>query len=200
MALNSSAIDCAVLVRPHPDFAAATCGDYGVVKTCGSTLFIGLLDALGHGPEAAKVIDRARPFLDACDGSDLVQTMGELHEHLRGTLGAVAGLACLDMATGELRYAGIGNITAKVYGTQYIHFVPRSGIVGYAMPEPRANTFNLGDGDVLVIHSDGIPEHLNLKDYPELLAASAEDISEQVMKRFSKAADDAGCIVVKYQK
>jgi hypothetical protein len=27
-----------------------------------------------------------------------------------------------------------------------------------------------------------------------------EDVSEQVMKRFSKAADDAGCIVVKYQK
>ncbi len=193
------AIDYAVAVRPLPGYLHTSCGDYGLVKEHGDSLFMALLDALGHGPGAADVIVLARLFLEKCDGTDLIGAMTALHEHLRGTRGAVAGLARIEVRSGELRYVGVGNITAQVYGSQYARFVPGDGIVGFAMAEAKIITLTLSKGDLVVLHSDGIPDHLNLNNHPELLAGDAKTVAAQLIERFAKDTDDAGCVVTRYE-
>ncbi len=198
MAIAPTTADCAVAVRPYPGHVE--CGDYGLVREHGAGLFMALIDALGHGPRAAQVVQQARGFLERCEASDVVAVMKGLHEHVRGTRGLVAGLAWLDVPSGDLRYAGIGNITAKVYGEQPAEFISRSGVVGYAMPAPKEVRHTLTDGDVLVLHTDGLPRHLNGRPGSQLLSGDANAIAAQLIGGFAKEADDAGCLVMRYSQ
>ena len=51
---------------------------------------------------------------------------------------------------------------------------------------------------VVLLYSDGIRESFELHDCPGLLAGSAKEIAERVMKAFRKQDDDASCLVLRY--
>ena len=85
-----STVDCAYFVRPCRGERVS--GDIVVVEERGSHVFVAVIDALGHGPAAHIIADRAARFLKRALKTDLAQTMHELHESLRGTDGAGEGL------------------------------------------------------------------------------------------------------------
>ena len=129
---------------------------------------------------------------------DLGKIAKGLHEHIKGSRGAVAGLCLLDRVTGELEYVCMGNITIRKFGLHNHRIIPRDGIVGYIMSTPRKDNMNLDNGDVIVLHTDGIKEHFDLEDYPELLAYDARNVATHIIEHFGKEHDDALCIVLKY--
>ena len=137
----------------------AECGDIGVLKEFSNKVFIGIVDVAGHGRAAHQVAVTCEKFLEKNYKKDLVQLMKEFHEEIRGSRGAVACLAHLNLETGELRYVGIGNVMIRKFGTSSVKAIPRSGIVGYSMPSPREEVMQLNDGDVLVVHTDGVVSH-----------------------------------------
>lgn len=46
--------------------------------------------------------------------------------------------------------------------------------------------------------SDGIREHFDLIDYPEILMGNARDISAAFIETLGKTNDDASCIALRY--
>ncbi|HEY2637630.1 MAG TPA: ATP-binding protein, partial [Solirubrobacteraceae bacterium] len=69
-----------------------------------------LADGLGHGPEAARAATAALGELRP--GVAPEELLRRMHGALRPTRGAAAAVARYDEASGELRFAGIGNIAA----------------------------------------------------------------------------------------
>lgn len=68
------------------------------------------------------------------------------------------------------------------------------------MPNPREEIIDLCHGDVLVLHSDGVRYHFELKDYPGLLRDDAETIARNIIYKFGKKEDDASCIALRYRE
>jgi len=176
------------------------CGDTGVVREIGDRCFLALIDALGHGKEAHETALLAEHYVSENCGRELVNVMQGLHLHLKGTRGAVAALGVLNQRTGNLRYVGVGNITSKIYGAQPYHFVPQDGIVGYKMASPKEQQRQMHHGDILMLSSDGIREHFDIYDFPDLLSGSARQIATAVLDNLGKDNDDASCLVLRYGK
>ena len=176
------------------------CGDTGLIRESDGERFLALVDALGHGKLAHEVAVLAEEYLETNHRNNLVELMEGLHVYLKGTRGAVAAFCRLDLMTGELRYTGMGNITVRVLGPHASKFVSREGILGYMISTPREETLKLSAGNVLLMYSDGIREHIDICEYPQLLTGTASAIATNLIGRFGKGDDDASCIVLRYMK
>lgn len=189
---------CHLLTRPMPG-GDGQCGDAGLIRCGERTCFVALVDGLGHGAEAARAARAATDYLGGHADDALEDLLCGLHEVLKGTRGAVAFLARLDIDSGELRYAGVGNICAKVFGgDDPVRLRSKEGVAGYMMPTPREGAVRLLPRDVLVLSSDGLREHFEAFEHPDLLRGDAECVSKGMMERFSKSDDDASCLVMRY--
>ncbi len=174
------------------------CGDLGFSKNDGNTCFVALVDALGHGKTAFEVAIMARDYLETCHGREPSEVIKGIHDHLKGTRGAVAAVCRLNLDTGCLTYSGMGNITLRILGSRQERLVTREGILGYMIPTPRQKETQLFPGDTFLMSSDGIREHFDPDEIPELFTGSAKDIAEGMIRQLGKKNDDASCIVLRY--
>ena len=175
-------------------------GDLAMVAERDQWLLLAVIDGLGHGPEAHGVSLRARDFLEKNWTEDAIATMQRLHEHLRGSIGAVAGIAVANRVTGDVRFAGIGNITYRLFGPRASRLVSMAGNLGHQIRTPQLQHHQLTDEDVVVMYSDGIKDRFDQEDYPQLRYQSAETIARTVVDRFGKAHDDATCLAMRISR
>ncbi|MEA2005980.1 MAG: SpoIIE family protein phosphatase [Acidobacteriota bacterium] len=186
-------------IRPLLDFIS--CGDIGIVKEFDNKVFVALVDVLGHGKKAYEVALSSKEFFEEnYREEDLIKIIKSFHQQIKGSRGAVVGIFIIDLKTGYLKCSGIGNISLKIFGANPVNVLFRPGIVGYSMSEPKLFSVSLNDGDVIVMHSDGVKEHFNLKEYPDILKDDAKTIVKNIMQRFGKNHDDASCIALRYKK
>ncbi|MBF0211854.1 MAG: SpoIIE family protein phosphatase [Desulfamplus sp.] len=174
------------------------CGDTGISVVSDNQCFVALVDVLGHGKEAYDVALIAEKYLSEHYRMGLIEMMNGLHEHLKGTRGAVAALCRINLNDGVLLYSGIGNINTRVLGSQNLILMPRDGIIGYMSGSPKESQLKLYSGDTLILTSDGVKEHINFECYPELLNGSAKEIANNIVELFAKGNDDSSCIVLRY--
>jgi len=174
------------------------CGDTGLVREHDNQCFMALIDALGHGKEAFDVAVLAERYLAAHYKDDLTALLKGLHGNLQGTRGAVAAACRLNRNTGILKYSGVGNISIKLFGSKTKRLITREGILGYMIPSPTESQVKLYPGDIFLMSSDGIREHFDLIDYPEILMGNARDISAAFIETLGKTNDDASCIALRY--
>jgi anti-sigma regulatory factor (Ser/Thr protein kinase) len=189
-------VDCAFFVRPCRGERVS--GDLGVVERRGAHIFIAIIDALGHGRRAHEIAKRAAMFLRASWKPDLAQTMNALHEALRGTDGAAAGLCVVDVSAHAVRYVGVGNTVIRTLGKKERRVFSTPGTLGHQIRSPREQRLALESGDLLMLYTDGVKERFELEDYPQLRYQDARTIARTVVKRFGKDYDDASCVVVRY--
>lgn len=134
-------------------------GDAFAWARSGARVTLLLADGLGHGEKAAEASSAAVEELHR--GADLppADLLRRLHAALRTTRGAAVGVAQLDQDTGQLSFAGVGNIGARLRtGTSWQPFVSHPGIVGAHFPAtvPLRRAAWQQDS-LLVLHSDGLP-------------------------------------------
>ncbi|EKO40523.1 MAG: Stage II sporulation protein E (SpoIIE) [Solidesulfovibrio magneticus str. Maddingley MBC34] len=190
--------DCCCLVRGLPDEYPA-CGDVGVLVVDTEAAFVALVDVLGHGREADALATEIAAFLRDKSGGELPEVMQALHEHLKGSRGAVAFLGRLDLPTGLFAYVGIGNISAKVFGPQpALRLGSRDGIVGYMMGTPKLQSVRIAPRDIVLLCSDGIRDNFDPLEFPGIFRGEASDIAETVLQTLAKGNDDASCLVLRY--
>ncbi|MDC7218437.1 MAG: SpoIIE family protein phosphatase [Spirochaetales bacterium] len=175
------------------------CGDEGIILEREGSLFVALLDALGHGEEAWDVSNRAKEYILEHQEEELPLILKGLNEFMQRTRGLVAALCLIDGESGTVRFSGIGNISTRIHGKNSFTFIPREGIVGYLMPSPREQEAKFDWHDTLVLNSDGVKEHLPLLEQPDLLSGTAEEIAEKLITRM-RNHDDASCLVVRCRK
>src|SRR5690606_19796841 len=85
-------------------------------------------DGLGHGPAAEEAARAAARAFEAHPTAAPADLMHALHAALRSTRGAAAAVAEIGLAGGQVRYAGVGNISGLLHteaGTR--HMVSHTG-------------------------------------------------------------------------
>lgn len=174
------------------------CGDIGVIKEYDTCCMIALVDVLGHGKEAFDVAIMAQTYLLENYKKNPVDILRGLHSHLKSTRGAVADVCSINLETGVLKYSGMGNITTRIMGNDPKRLTGRDGVIGYKIPSPVEQEVKLFPRDILVLYSDGIREHFDLIDFPDILMGNASDITTAFIDRLGKQNDDASCIALRY--
>jgi len=175
------------------------CGDCVSMMESGNTVYIALLDVLGHGKKAREVAILAQGYIARSYPNALLDMMQGLHQCLHGTRGAVGVLCEIDRLTGRAVLTGVGNVTARIFGRRNYRFVFGDGIIGYGEIHPVLQETELGKGDVFVLHSDGIREHFDELECIGLFKESAKVIAGGLVDRFGRESDDASCLVYKQQ-
>ena len=172
-------------------------GDAVLVDVTQEQIFVGLIDAAGHGPRAHAVSQAACTFLEENKNEKLPVLMQALHEKLRGTRGGVAIIGKLDVTQLQLTYVGIGNITLRKFGIVSTREVTQGGIIGYQLRTPIEKILQLEHGDVIVMHSDGLRGQFDINDYSEILKHDARAIARNLIEKFAKNEDDSICLVIR---
>ena len=142
-----------------PYAGAGHSGDAWAWAGAGDRLTLMLADGLGHGPEAARASTAAVTVLHRSAHLPPAELLGQLHEALRGTRGAAVAVAQLETRAGRLRFAGIGNIGARLCeGGAWRALLSRPGIVGVHRPATLTEELRPWAADrLLFLHSDGLP-------------------------------------------
>ncbi len=173
-------------------------GDIGFVEECGSHFFIGLIDGLGHGPEAHNIALISQKFLkENLANERLDETMKGLHGHIRGSRGCVAAICSINVQSLQIRYSGIGNIALIKLGASPQRGVLAEGVIGYSISAPKVEAMQLSRGDVLILASDGLESRIDINSYPKILDSDPETIATNILEKFGRDMDDQLCIVLR---
>lgn len=149
-----------------------------------------VIDALGHGPHAQPVADKAVEYLQSANiDRGVREIMGDLHRALQGTRGAAA-MIC-KWSLGRVQGCGVGNVELALARVK-LPVVLTPGIVGMNMRTLHVFEGLAGAGSRLVLYSDGISSSI-LSD--DLGALPRETACERLMEKFRKSHDDATVMV-----
>lgn len=184
----------------RPCFGERVSGDNALIEERNGFVFLGIIDVLGHGPNANILSLEIEKFLQENWTNNVTETLLKLHENCKGSLGAAAGLAVLEVKTGELSYCGVGNTVIRVLGQRSRRLYSTDGVIGSRMRSPVEQKLYLGPSDLLLLYTDGIKDRFELSDYPQILSESPSSIARNIVRRFEKVYDDATCIVLRYKK
>lgn len=184
----------------RPCFGERVSGDNALIEERDGFVFLAMIDVLGHGSNAHALSIEIEKFLKENWTNNVSETLLKLHEDCKGTLGAAAGLAVLEVKTGELSYCGVGNTVIRVLGERSRRLVSTDGVLGSRMRSPMEQKLFLGASDVLLLYTDGIKDRFELNDYPQIVSQSSSSIVRNIVRRFEKVYDDATCIVLRYKK
>lgn len=179
--------------RPYPGQHHS--GDWPFYFCRENALLMGVADGLGHGDLAYASSMRVKAFLDAGWHPELPRLFDGLNAHLAGGQGAALALVHVSLSDGALRFAGIGNVRAWLFGSAPQSFVSRDGVLGQHYRTPVLQQAAMAEGDKLVIASDGLQERLATQCDRETLSCPPETLAHHLLQRFGKAYDDASCLV-----
>ncbi|MFJ3644143.1 ATP-binding SpoIIE family protein phosphatase [Streptomyces sp. NPDC090108] len=167
----------------------------------GSRLTLLLADGLGHGHKAAEASGAAVEELRRVGHLAPAEILRHLHPALRPTRGAAVAVAQLDTEAGELEFAGVGNIGARLHSDgAWDHLVSHPGIVGAQFPATvPVRRLPWRPDSLLVLHSDGLPSRWVPPEDPGLLTRDPAVIAATVLRDASSAASpvrDDTCVAV----
>lgn len=174
------------------------CGDAWAMQTHLDVTSILLADGLGHGPDAAIASALAVSIFEKNARCSPAELLALIHDGLRETRGAAVAVAELSLASGSLRYAGLGNISGLIVSDDKArHLVSKPGTAGqvagniiqFSTPWPK-------DG-LLVLHSDGISTHWALMDYPGLSQKHPALIAGVLYRDYKNVRDDSTVIAAR---
>ncbi len=139
-----------------PREGEVVCGDAIAVAELTDGWTAVVVDGLGHGPDAAEAADAAIRVFRQNPDRPLPQQLTSMHRALRTTRGAAVALARI--APHRLEFCGVGNVSGTTIGTggrsQLLLSIP--GVVGFTLPAVQVRHTVLAEGDVVVLHTDGV--------------------------------------------
>lgn len=173
-------------------------GDRWACKNQGQHQLYLVVDGLGHGFHASTAAAVAvEIFSDATtlNPSELVQQM---HGPMKSTRGAALAIVSLDGDRHVASYCGVGNISAMIQNSHRVmNLISHNGTVGHQARQIRAFEYPYVQGDLLVMHSDGISTHWSLNTYPNLTEAAPSAVAAVLHRDFNRGRDDATVLAVR---
>lgn len=177
-------------------------GDKYVVETFDGGALVAVIDALGHGHEAARAANVAARTLSrhAREGPDFL--IERCHQEMRGTRGAAISIASLDSRRRIMTWLGVGNVACVLMladtraDSRLRELLVRGGVVGDRIPEElRPAVLPIAPGDTLVLATDGVRGY-----FTEILPAAGEPqrLAERILHSYAKHSDDAAVLVFRF--
>jgi phosphoserine phosphatase RsbX len=176
-------------------------GDLEVVAPFPDGALVGLIDGLGHGPEAAGAAKAAAKIIRAHAGESPLSLFQQCHAGIRNTRGVAMSLASLNGRGSSMSWLGVGNVEGilvranRAASPRRESMLLMGGVVGYQLPSLRETTLSLSFGDRLVFATDGIGsgfiEDVNAECGPQKMA-------DLILARHAKRSDDALVLVACY--
>jgi anti-sigma regulatory factor (Ser/Thr protein kinase) len=191
-----SRFDIGVVCRPVR--GEVDCGDGWAVSATANKEHVMVVDGLGHGPDAYTAAAQAMNVFarHAKDGPTDLLNMA--HLALRPTRGAALAVADVDLNSGVVRYAGVGNIAATILDNDNSRsLVSHNGTVGAEMRKVQEFTYPWQPSSILVMNSDGLSTHWKLDPYPGLANKSALMMAAVLYRDFKRTRDDATVLVAR---
>jgi hypothetical protein len=192
-------LEWAVASRPYPGEASS--GDASLVKSLSGGVLVAVVDALGHGKDAAPTASTAVAVVDRYAHEPLPSILERCHRELIGTRGAVMSLASFQPADHAMSWLGVGNVDGFLVSaepkarTPSRTLITRSGIVGGDLPKITPSVVPLIPGDILTFSTDGV--RTGFAD-SVTSAESPQEIADRVITHYAKGTDDALVLVVRY--
>jgi anti-sigma regulatory factor (Ser/Thr protein kinase) len=174
-------------------------GDHALWIWSEEALLVGVVDGLGHGPEAREAADRAMERMRERPSLAPEHMLEHCDIGLQGTRGAALGVVRLERRSGALSHACVGNIAAMVCRPGQVDMMSCSpGVLGISRQRARATRGEawLRPGELLVMHTDGLSTRTTVED-AVLLRRHPLVVAHDLMRRFSKNHDDALVLVVR---
>jgi anti-sigma regulatory factor (Ser/Thr protein kinase) len=175
------------------------CGDSWGCARNDRDLVILVADGLGHGMEAKLASAEAVRQLHESPELPPKALLTRVHQALRSTRGAAVAVARIDFIRGKLTYAGVGNISARIYaGSQARqNLVSLNGTAGHQCDRIQEFSYSWPQDGLLVLHSDGLSTATGLESYPGLAARDPVLIAGLLYRDFCRGNDDATVVVAK---
>jgi anti-sigma regulatory factor (Ser/Thr protein kinase) len=162
----------------------------------GRHLTIVLADGLGHGVDAARASRAATSELAPNATPDTL--LERMHGALRPTRGAAAAVARVDLATGALRFAGVGNISATIVsGGTTRSLVSMNGTLGHNLRRIQGFDHELPPDALLVMHSDGVTGNWDLRAHPGITRRDPLVLASVLVRDCERGRDDVSVVVAR---
>jgi serine phosphatase RsbU (regulator of sigma subunit) len=172
------------------------CGDAWTVVDMPTGAALLVADGLGHGISAANAATEAVRIFRAQTSFQPEQVLGLLHAGLRSTRGAAAAVALIDGRRHELRFAGVGNISAMIVtGDGSRNLVSHNGTLGLQLRKAQEFVYPWTTGALLVVHSDGLASHWKLDQYPGLYRQDPAIVAGVLYRDHARRRDDVSVVV-----
>lgn len=175
-------------------------GDGFVDKSGEKLTKLMLMDGLGHGAEANRAINVAAEAFNQCPFTSPVEILRFLHREVRKTRGLVGLIAVANKAERSLLLAGIGNISAKLFGPAGAvkSVLSYNGIIGHNIP----NTMNdvhvpHGQFQELILCSDGLRSRWEMGKYVGIYRCDPSIKAAALYKDFGRTTDDMSAVIIK---
>ena len=160
-------------------------------------VLLAVIDALGHGAEAADTAHLAAGVAAVNPQEPLTAIFERCHAALQGTRGVVMSLALLSEA-GTLQWTGVGNVEGILVRADpqarpsQEHIPLRGGVLGFRLPALHTASVPLRAGDSVVLATDGIAPDFSVPPF-----GHPQQIAEQILSKYRRGDDDALVVVAR---
>jgi anti-sigma regulatory factor (Ser/Thr protein kinase) len=181
---------------PYP--GEVVCGDAWTIVFDNNLLTLMMADGLGHGPDAASASNAAVTVIEDYQGQSPQALLQRTHTALQKTRGAAVAIGQIDLAQGQLRFAGVGNIAASVFEVATRrHLLSHNGIAGSNLRKLQEFSHAWENGAMLIAHSDGLATRWDLDKYVGLAQSHPSLIAAVLYRDFTRGRDDVSVLVLR---
>ena len=172
-------------------------GDKYIVAAIPHGMLVAVVDALGHGKDAAAAAELAIATLREHAHEPVVALLRRCDAELRRTRGAVMSLAAFNAQATTMTWCGVGNVEGVLLsaGAPRQSIVLRGGVVGYRLPPLNATALAVRPGDTLILATDGVRSGFAEAVSP---TASPQDLADRILTGFARDSDDALVLVARF--
>lgn len=189
--------DLPIGVSQHSLNGDPACGDAWHVALGENAISALVIDGLGHGEEAEQAALAGTQAFAYGPFNDPLLLIEDLHRAMHGSRGGAVAIAQARLDTGNLRFVGIGNISASLISAGKTRgLASHPGIVGAQYRKAQPFDFEQVTGQLLIMHSDGLQSRWSLADYPGLAYRHPAVIAAVLHRDFCRGRDDVTVVVI----
>jgi len=175
------------------------CGDACFWMRRDGSIWLCTVDGLGHGRDAQMAAEATVEFVKEHTDKNLIALLRGCDLAIRHTRGAVVGVAMIDESSDTLSYAGVGNVRCVALGRECLRLISYPGIVGAGFRTLQVESHPIGEGSLVIMYTDGLPETFDLEGYPDAHGDDLEGMARAIMNDWYRGRDDAAVMVFRYQ-
>jgi anti-sigma regulatory factor (Ser/Thr protein kinase) len=161
-----------------------------------------LLDGLGHGPEANKVVEESFNSFKLCPANEPAEIIRYMHPPLKKTRGGVGVVMVYDGQKDSYSILGVGNISVKLIGNgEFKNVMSYNGIIGHNIPNTMTSQEILvTDYKFIILCSDGMKTRWDISKYPSIQRYDPIIMAAAIYKDFARKTDDMSVVIIKINK